>query len=142
MTTEQRIKASRQNAKRSTGPQTTQGRAHASRNALRHGLAVSIANDPELSAEAKRLSGMIVGTEDDARRRYYAGIAAEAEIEILRIRRVRTQLLDSQARRSGNFNDSTIETVLDASPQLFAMDRYEQRALSRRKHAIRQLSSA
>jgi len=140
MTTEQRIKASRQNAKRSTGPRTTRGRAHASRNALRHGLAVCIADDLELSAEAKRLLGMIVDTDDDARRLYYAGIAAEAEIEILRVRRVRTQLLDSH--RSGNFNDSTIETVLEALPQLFAMDRYEQRALSRRKRAIRQLSSA
>jgi hypothetical protein len=46
MATEQKIKASRQNAKRSTGPRTTRGRAHASRNALRHGLAVSIANNP------------------------------------------------------------------------------------------------
>ena len=142
MASEQRIRASRQNAKRSTGPRTTRGRAHASRNALRHGLAVSIASDPQMSAEAKRLSRMIVGTDDDPERLYYARIAAEAEIEILRIRKVRTQLIDSQARRSEDSSDSTIQTVLDALPQLVKIDRYERRALSRRKRAIRQLSSA
>jgi hypothetical protein len=54
MTTERKIEANRKNAKRNTGPRTALGKVRARHNALRHGLAVSIASDPELSAEAGR----------------------------------------------------------------------------------------
>ena len=38
MRTEKQISASRENAKESTGPRTTEGKARASKNALKHGL--------------------------------------------------------------------------------------------------------
>jgi hypothetical protein len=41
--------ANRANARRSTGPRTAAGKARASRNAVRHGLSVSVLADPALS---------------------------------------------------------------------------------------------
>jgi hypothetical protein len=93
MTTERKIEANRKNSKFSTGPQTTHGRARASRNALRHGLAISIASDPELSAEAECLAHVILGDDISPSRLDYARIAAQAEIDMRRIRRVRTRLM-------------------------------------------------
>jgi hypothetical protein len=136
MTTEKKIAANRWNAKRSTGPRTRSGQAKASRNALRHGLAVSIASDPALSGEVERLARMIGG--DDIERLPCARIAAEAKIELLRIRRAKTQYLE-ESRAFGGSND--IQAVAAGLLGLIKIDRYERRAFSRLKKALRDLSS-
>jgi len=47
-TSEVKIQANRQNAKKSTGPKTSQGKRNASRNALKHGIFSSVVvSDPE-----------------------------------------------------------------------------------------------
>ena len=56
MTSTQRIKANRANAKTSTGPKTAQGKARAARNARRHGLSLSVLADPDYSAEVQNLA--------------------------------------------------------------------------------------
>jgi len=142
MASERKVRANRENAKRSTGPRTTGGRASARRNSLRHGLAVSIAADLALSAEAERLARMIAGDSDTASRWYYARIAAEAEVEILRIRKVKTELIRASLQQSVGSADPTIVTDSDVWTQLLKIDRYERRALSRRKRAFRDLSFA
>jgi hypothetical protein len=141
MASERKVQANRENAKRSTGPRTTSGRASARRNSLRHGLAVSIA-DLGLSAEAEHLARMIAGDSDTAGRWYYARIAAEAEMEILRIRKVKTELIRASLLQSVGSADPTIVTDSDVWMQLLKIDRYERRALSRRKRAFRDLSFA
>jgi hypothetical protein len=144
MTTDRQTEANRANAKRSTGPRTAPGRARASRNSFRHGLAVGIAHDPKLSANAERLAQKIMGADNDSHRLRYARIAAEAEIDLQRVRKARTQLINMLARRFGNPDElaSRAQAFLQASPQLLKLDRYERRALSRRKRAIRQLAFA
>ena len=46
MTTEAKRAANRANAQKSTGPRSSEGKARASQNATRHGLATSVADDP------------------------------------------------------------------------------------------------
>jgi hypothetical protein len=141
MTTERKIEANRKNSKLSTGPRTTRGRAHVSRNALRHGLAISIASDPELSAEAECLARVILGDDISPSRQHYARIAAQAEIDMRRIRRVRTQLIAMSLDRSENPDESASQDISEVLPQLINTDRYERRAWSRRKRAYRDLNS-
>ena len=56
-----RVRANRANARRSTGPKTLGGKSAASRNALRHGLAIPVTVDPSLADEVERLARMIAG---------------------------------------------------------------------------------
>ncbi len=139
MTSERKVRANRENAKRSTGPRTTVGRAHARHNSLRHGLSISIASDLELSAEAERLARMIAGDGDAATGLYYARIVAGAEMEILRIRRVKTELIRTSLQQSEGSADPAIPPGSDVWMRLVKIDRYERRALSRRKRALRDL---
>jgi hypothetical protein len=136
MTTEKKIAANRRNAKRSTGPRTKSGQAKASRNALRHGLAISIASDPALSGEAERLARMIAG--DDTERLPSARIAAEATIELSRIRLAKTQCHERSTAPGGSDDIQVVEASLLG---LIQVDRYERRAFSRLKKALRNLSS-
>ena len=48
MTTEKQLRANRKNAKKSTGPNTPEGKARSSKNALKHGL---LARDAVLPGE-------------------------------------------------------------------------------------------
>jgi len=111
--------ANRANAAHSTGPRTRRGKARASRNALRHGLATRRADD---SADAMRLAGLIcdAGT---LPAHDHALIIAECCLLIARVRRARAAALERMA--------------LD---ELSALERYERRALSRRRRAMAALA--
>ena len=51
MTTDKQRKANRQNAKKSTGPRTEEGKARSSQNGLKHGL---LARDAVMAGEVSR----------------------------------------------------------------------------------------
>jgi hypothetical protein len=125
MTTTAVIAANRVNAARSTGPRTRAGKAAAARNALRHGLSLTVLADPALAGEVAELARRIAGEGASEPRRAAALRIAEAQVDILRIRRVRDRIM--------------IEgfTAADPTARLMRLDRYERRALSRRKSAIR-----
>jgi hypothetical protein len=125
MTSEAVLAANRANAARSTGPRTCAGKAAMARNALRHGLSLPVLADPALAAEAAALARRIAGEGASESRRAAALRIAEAQVDVERIRRVRDQIM--------------IEGFAAADPtaRLMRLDRYERRALSRRKSAIR-----
>ena len=111
-----RLIANRANAAHSTGPRTRRGKGRASRNALRHGLtALRLADD---GGEAMRIAELIPNPEN-LLARDQAIIIAECCALIARIRRARAAALERMALE-----------------ELSALERYERRALSRRRRAI------
>jgi hypothetical protein len=81
---------------------------------------------------------MIAGDCDNATGLHCARIA-EADMEILRIRKVRTDLIRKALRQSEGSADPAIVPEIDVWKQLFRIDRYDRRALSLRKRALRNL---
>src|SRR5580704_12587095 len=89
MTSTRKIEANRKNARASTGPKTAQGRARLARNALRHGLSLPVCSDPVLCEEVESLADKIAGTEANVEIRDLARRAAEAQIDLRRVRYAR-----------------------------------------------------
>jgi len=144
MTSAAVLAANRANAARSTGPRTRAGKAAVARNALRHGLTLPVLADATLAAEVSALAGRIAGpgagacsgevdagsptrtcaNEEEARRAAALRIA-EAQVDVLRVRRVRGEIMAAWVGAD------------DVTARLMRLDRYERRALSRRKAAIK-----
>ena len=94
MTSARKVRTNRANARASTGPKTSAGRARSARNALRHGLNVPIADLEVFSPEVERLAEAIGGTQPgDAQLERHVRLVAEAQIDMLRVRQARDRFL-------------------------------------------------
>ena len=141
MTTDRKREANRRNAQRSTGPRTAAGKARAKQNAWRHGLSVPASLEPydgvirDLETDLRAESVGAPLSDEDAR------ALATAEVEVLRARAFRRLMMDELSDRcsgqSGSGTRSSSEDVLKLLQIMIRADRYERRALSRRKGAIR-----
>ncbi len=127
MTSQRRIKANQANARASTGPRTARGKASAAQNARRHGLSLSAALNPMVSRQAETIARDISGGSTHPEIYRLARQIAQCQADLMRIRQARHDLL----ARAPTDDANTL------TKQLLAMDRYERRALSKRKFAIR-----
>jgi hypothetical protein len=133
VTSDRKIAANRNNAKKSTGPRSVAGRESARRNARRHGLAVAIGGDPAFRENIEKLAmalSLARGTQNVSE---FAREAAEATLDLARIRKVRAFLFETLY-----FADAAApDAITDLNDKLAKLERYERRAFSRRKRALR-----
>jgi hypothetical protein len=140
-----RAKANRANAKRSTGPRTVEGKARVSKNALRHGLSAAQPDADSVPAEVLGLAGRLCGRAQAG----FAGLnAAESELNLVRIRRIKQRVLEAVVNRietkaeqnqSLDPDDVMARALIECTNELLKLDGYERKARSRRKKAFRAL---
>ena len=99
MASPRQLAANRANARRSTGPRSTRGKARSRLNAFRHGLAVSVYADAALSEEVERLARRIADRHPTLL--HLARAIAEAEVDLRRVRRIRSQLINRVIAHGG-----------------------------------------
>jgi hypothetical protein len=126
------------NARASTGPKTAAGKATVARNALSHGLSLPVLSDPAIAPEVVELAGRIeqsvVGQSLDGEHHELACRIAETVIDLRRVRVAKHPLSAEMA--------ADPENCLEPLNQLLRLNRYERRALARRKRAIRAFDDA
>lgn len=149
VTSEAKIAANRRNAQRSTGPRTALAKARVRRNALRHGLAAVVVDDPAVATEVRRVAAAICDPEAAPLDREWALIVAEAQVTLKRIRRARAEIMEQMSPAPPTTQSDRPDTApmpqVEGHPrtldELLRIERYERRALSRRKRAVRLLAA-
>jgi hypothetical protein len=138
MTSAAKLRANRRNARKSTGPRTLAGKAIVGRNARRHGFSLPVLDDPTLSREAEDLARTIeravTGAEADASGHALACRIAEAMIDLKRVRDAKLPVIVAL--------HADVKNSARPLREFARLDRYERRALSRRKFAVREFAAA
>ena len=94
MVSSRKTETNRRNAKASTGPRSSAGKKRAAHNSYRHGLSVSLTSDPSIARQVDDLARKFVGKTRSETVLRYARDAAEAALELERIRKFKIVLVE------------------------------------------------
>jgi hypothetical protein len=136
MTSARQLEANRRNASRSTGPQTPAGKSHSGKNALRHGLATRVEDGDEDSGRIASLAAILTDGSEDSLRIEQSRIVAGCYFDLRRISAGRHDLFLT----IGGPEDACGGSFEVALRAMSKISRYEMRALSKRRRALRQLN--
>jgi hypothetical protein len=139
MATAKQIAANRRNGLLGRGPKTCAGKARSSRNALKHGLSIPVNRDKTLGRRIEALARILAQSE--AGNVFgHAWAAAEAQLELARARAVLEAFL-TRAGITAEWNGGPEQgtALIHVLPKLQRLERYERRAFSRRRRALRAL---
>jgi hypothetical protein len=92
--TERQIAANRVNAGKSTGPRSKAAKKRASRNAFRYGLSLSLTSSAAIASRLDVLARKIAGNSKNEIILEHARAAAQAELDLARIRQVKVALIE------------------------------------------------
>lgn len=142
MPSQRKIQANRLNSLKSSGPRTAAGRRVAARNSLKHGLASISYDQPAAIACIECLIEVYCGAQIDPGVRRQARAVAEGELVLRAVRQRQLDVLEHRLAggapptvKGPNVNEH--EAMQDAAPELKRLERYERRAWSRLKRAMR-----
>jgi hypothetical protein len=93
MATKRQSSANRLNASKSTGPRSSAAKKRSSRNAYRHGLRLSLTSSAAFAKRLENLAHKIAAGSKDEIILEYARAAAQAELDLARVRQVRVALI-------------------------------------------------
>jgi len=110
MATERQIAANRRNAQKSTGPKTQAGKTWSSGNAFRHGLTSRRPVHEEWAQDIERVASHIAGSSHDPLVLEDARTAAEAIVQLVRVRRARVALIAQLSASPDLCNDLKLTT--------------------------------
>jgi hypothetical protein len=144
MTSPRKQDANRRNACLSTGPRTGAGKAKASQNARKYGLAVPVSRDTALAQEVREQANELATC--------FEGNAAPADLLALSETLIDLErVIAAQAHLTASLLESlqiatkpphlvtSTSNVSNLVDQLTRLERYERRALSRQKSVLRRL---
>ena len=94
MTSERKIAANRDNARKSTGPRTRRGKARASRNSIRHGLEAANFGDPGICEKVERIAKILCQGRPCPFLYEQAIIIAESQVLLARVRAARIAAIE------------------------------------------------
>jgi hypothetical protein len=132
----QQLAANRRNARLSTGPRTASGKRSVAVNALRHGLSIPVFADPGLGTEIAELAESIANGSTEPEVQERARDVAAAQIDVERVRHAR-HLVIARPAIGAPVSKARVDAMRKELKELLALDRYERRAMSRRKSATR-----
>lgn len=128
----------------STGPRTREGKARSSQNARKHGLSATTAAS-EMETETNRLAKIIAAElPADAAVSEAVQAVAAAQGYVARVRALKTEMMQADPlipTREGSLEESAPPPRRELLQRLERLERYERRAFSQRKSAIRHLVS-